>query len=53
MILKALGNMGIAGDSSAVLVRCASQTDNSMEIRLAAIDAFRRVPCSLPVSCKH
>ncbi|XP_032560203.1 uncharacterized protein LOC116795019 [Chiroxiphia lanceolata] len=48
LVLKAVGNAGLAAASLApVLSSCASLSSNPMEIRLAAIQAFRRVPCSV------
>ncbi|NXI44958.1 VIT protein, partial [Galbula dea] len=47
LVLKAIGNAGLAAASLApVLSSCASLGSNPMEIRLAAIQAFRRIPCS-------
>ncbi|NXU09481.1 APLP protein, partial [Pardalotus punctatus] len=51
LVLKAIGNAGLAAASLApVLSSCASQKSGPMEIRLAAIQAFRRIPCSVRVS---
>ncbi|NWU80261.1 VIT protein, partial [Onychorhynchus coronatus] len=51
LVLKAVGNAGLAAASLApVLSSCASLNSNPMEIRLAAIQAFRRIPCSVRVS---
>ncbi|NWS11450.1 VIT protein, partial [Pachyramphus minor] len=51
LVLKAIGNAGLAAASLApVLSSCASLSSNPMEIRLAAIQAFRRIPCSATVS---
>ncbi|NXF03024.1 APLP protein, partial [Smithornis capensis] len=51
LVLKAIGNAGLAAASLApVLSSCASLKSNPMEIRLAAIQAFRRIPCSVRVS---
>ncbi|NWQ63054.1 VIT protein, partial [Neopipo cinnamomea] len=51
LVLKAIGNAGLAAASLApVLSSCASLNSNPMEIRLAAIQAFRRIPCSVRVS---
>ncbi|NXE20236.1 APLP protein, partial [Ardeotis kori] len=50
-VLKAIGNAGLAAASLApVLSLCASLKSNPIEIRLAAIQAFRRIPCSVRVS---
>ncbi|NWI88267.1 VIT protein, partial [Pitta sordida] len=51
LVLKAIGNAGLAAASLApVLSLCASLKSNPMEIRLAAVQAFRRIPCSVRVS---
>ncbi|NWV12433.1 VIT protein, partial [Ptilonorhynchus violaceus] len=51
LVLKAIGNAGLAAASLApVLSSCASLKSHPMEIRLAAIQAFRRIPCSVRVS---
>lgn len=42
--LKAIGNAGRLVNSDYILTRCYLE-DNPMEIRVAAIDARRRVPC--------
>ncbi|XP_050569866.1 uncharacterized protein LOC118249263 [Cygnus atratus] len=48
LVLKAIGNAGLAAASLApVLSLCASLQSNPTEIRLAAIQAFRRIPCSV------
>lgn len=39
--LKAIGNIGYIKDTS-VLEKCAANKDNSLEVRVAAINAFRR-----------
>ena len=46
--LKAIGNIGNIGDAnylSGTLTRCMQRT-NDIDIRLAAIEGFRRLPCS-------
>ncbi|NWH64182.1 VIT protein, partial [Geococcyx californianus] len=51
LVLKAIGNAGLAAASLApVLSLCASLKSNPIDIRLAAIQAFRRIPCSARVS---
>ncbi|NXG78929.1 VIT protein, partial [Baryphthengus martii] len=51
LVLKAIGNAGLAAASLApVLGLCASLRSNPIGIRLAAIQAFRRIPCSVRVS---
>ncbi|XP_064318160.1 uncharacterized protein LOC135315238 [Phalacrocorax carbo] len=48
LVLKAIGNAGLAAASLApVLSLCASLKSNPIEIRIAAIQAFRRIPCSV------
>ncbi|XP_055661896.1 uncharacterized protein LOC106112882 isoform X1 [Falco peregrinus] len=48
LVLKAIGNAGLAAASLVpVLSLCASLKSNPIEIRLAAIQAFRRIPCSV------
>ncbi|NXK96261.1 VIT protein, partial [Formicarius rufipectus] len=48
LVLKAIGNAGLAAASLApVLSSCAALRSNPAEIRLAALHAFRRVPCSV------
>lgn len=42
--LKAIGNIGYFGNSN-LLANCAAKKDNSMEIRVNAIQALRRFPC--------
>ncbi|XP_057263855.1 uncharacterized protein LOC130598454 [Pezoporus wallicus] len=47
LVLKAIGNAGLAAASLApALSLCASLKSNPVDIRLAAIQAFRRIPCS-------
>ncbi|XP_065541888.1 uncharacterized protein LOC136017503 [Lathamus discolor] len=47
LVLKAIGNAGLAAASLApALSLCASLKSNAIHIRLAAIQAFRRIPCS-------
>ncbi|XP_042654834.1 uncharacterized protein LOC116959373 [Tyto alba] len=48
LVLKAIGNAGLAAASLApALSLCASLKSNPIEIRLAAVQAFRRIPCSV------
>lgn len=42
--LKAIGNIGYAKDNS-VLVKCAQNKKNTMETRVSALQAFRRISC--------
>ncbi|XP_051024048.1 uncharacterized protein LOC127208599 [Acomys russatus] len=47
LVLKAIGNAGLAAAAlTPVLSTCATLRSNSPEIRLAAVQAFRRIPCS-------
>ncbi|XP_032635523.1 uncharacterized protein LOC116824393 [Chelonoidis abingdonii] len=47
LVLKAIGNAGLAATSlTPILSSCASLRSNPPEIRLAAIQAFRRIPCT-------
>ncbi|NXE81149.1 VIT protein, partial [Cochlearius cochlearius] len=51
LVLKAIGNAGLAATSLGPLLSlCASLKSNPIEIRLAAIQAFRHIPCSVRVS---
>lgn len=51
LVLKAIGNAGLAATAlSPTLSTCASQRGCPPEVRLGAIQAFRRVPCSANVS---
>ncbi|XP_031801299.1 uncharacterized protein LOC100916970 [Sarcophilus harrisii] len=48
LMLKAIGNAGLAAATlTSVLSSCAATKSNAPEIRLAAIQAFRRIPCSV------
>ncbi|XP_057171097.1 uncharacterized protein LOC113270878 [Ursus arctos] len=47
LVLKAIGNVGLAAATlTPTLGSCASQRSCPPEVRLGAIQAFRRVPCS-------
>lgn len=50
MALKAIGNTGHAQRTVPTLARCAANTDLPMELRVAALQAFRRMPCLADVS---
>ena len=50
MALKGLGNSGHASGAAAALNRCAMNNDAPMTIRIAALNAFRRMPCEADVS---
>ncbi|XP_076066633.1 uncharacterized protein LOC143039999 [Oratosquilla oratoria] len=43
--LKALGNAGRWINAASVLKQCYTEEDNDMEIRVAALEAWRHVPC--------
>ncbi|GAB1606238.1 hypothetical protein Ahia01_000906300 [Argonauta hians] len=43
--LRALGNIGHTSQAVSRLSQCLTNKDNPMEIRISAIDAFRRIPC--------
>jgi hypothetical protein len=45
--LKAFGNAGDAITSNSVLNRCVNNNDLDMEVRIASLQAFRRMPCSV------
>lgn len=50
VILNAIGNAGLAATSlTTLLSSCALLKTNPTEIRLAAIEAFRRIPCAANV----
>ena len=53
MSLKALGNIGHAARSVPTLTRCVANTELPMELRVAALQAFRRMPCQADVSYNH
>lgn len=51
LVLKAIGNAGLAAAAlTPALSTCASERSCPPEVRLGAIQAFRRVPCSADVS---
>mgnify|MGYP001799719585 FL=1 len=50
--LNALFNAGDAVTSSAVIGRCVTNQNLDTERRVIALQAFRRVPCSVSVSSK-
>ena len=49
MTLKALGNMGVAPQAAGILTSCAAETENSMEVRLAALDSLKQQSCEAEV----
>ena len=50
MSLRALGNTGVARNSGPTLMPCMENIDNPSDIRVAAIQAFRSIPCNADVS---
>jgi len=42
--LKSIGNVG-SFENTKILSDCASNQENSLQVRLAAIESFRRFPC--------
>jgi len=48
--LRSLGNAGYVQNALATINKCMTKKDNPTEVRLAAIQAFRRMPCSINVS---
>ena len=50
MALKGLGNAGHANQAIAALTRCYINDEAPMAIRVAAVNAFRRMPCEADVS---
>ncbi|XP_064151655.1 uncharacterized protein LOC104846619 isoform X3 [Loxodonta africana] len=47
LMLKAIGNAGLAATAlTPMLSACATLRSNAPEVRLGAIQAFRRIPCS-------
>ncbi|XP_056021701.1 uncharacterized protein LOC130054813 [Ostrea edulis] len=45
LTLRALGNSGYISSATATLNSCISRKDNPIEVRIAAIEAFRRASC--------
>ncbi|CAI9742929.1 apolipophorins-like [Octopus vulgaris] len=43
--LRALGNIGHTAQAVSRLSRCFTKKSNPMDVRVSAIDAFRRIPC--------
>lgn len=50
MALRGIGNAGYATDMIPDLDTCLLADTNPVEIRLSAIEAFRRMPCGSSVS---
>lgn len=53
LALKAVGNMGYWQRFTPILDRCINNRDLDTEVRVAAINAYRRMPCELDVSTPH
>ena len=49
LALRAIGNAGYGTSAITTLSKCIAQQGNHIEIRLSAIDAFRRIPCRADV----
>lgn len=47
--LRAIGNIGHSHETVSHLTRCFTRRDVREEIRIAAMDAFRRIPCDAMV----
>ncbi|CAI9742360.1 apolipophorins-like [Octopus vulgaris] len=43
--LRSLGNIGFSSKAERTLSKCVTTTSFPMEVRVSAIDAFRRIPC--------
>lgn len=52
LTLRALGNSGHTSSATATVNSCISRKDNPMEVRIAAIEAFRRASCDNDVCIK-
>ena len=50
MSLRALGNTGHAEEAVPSLYNCISKKKNPMDIKIAAVQAFRRLSCGADVS---
>ncbi|KAL4235816.1 hypothetical protein ACF0H5_004206 [Mactra antiquata] len=51
LAIRAIGNAGFGEEAMSTLTKCFKRTENPTEIRLSAIQAFRRMSCSTDVSC--
>lgn len=50
-VLKSLGNTGLSASTfTPLLERCVLGPSTTLELRVAAVQAFRRFPCSADVS---
>ena len=50
MGLRAIGNAGHVSSAARLLNKCVNRNRNPMEVRVAAAQAFRRMPCDADVS---
>ena len=50
LTLRAIGNAGHLRRISSILSSCITESTNPMEVRIAAIEGFRRLPCDADVS---
>ena len=50
--LRAIGNAGFGTSAIPTLAKCIKITNNPIEIRLSAIEAFQRIPCTANVSIR-
>jgi len=50
MTLRSIGNAGHALGAVTKINSCITKKNNPTEVRLAAIEAFRRMPCNADVS---
>lgn len=51
MTLRAIGNAGHSERVVDSIRNCFTKEGNPIEVRVAAVEAFRRLPCSADVSC--
>lgn len=49
MTLRAIGNIEQTQTMIPVLEKCFSRKNNAMGIRVAAVEAYRRMPCAADV----
>ena len=52
MSLKALGNIPASNSASDAINKCYTDYKNTIDVRVAAIDAMRRMPCTVEVRNK-
>ncbi|XP_035827340.1 uncharacterized protein LOC101854594 [Aplysia californica] len=45
--LRALGNLGVSHDVTSALNKCLTAAKSPLEVKIAAADAYRRVPCGV------